>query len=188
MSIRGCTYSIAPSLNWRAPWRSVKKLRLRSRRLQRRLRRRLRSARPLPSGSKRRVFCHVIKAGEVLQRDPFVLGFAGSMTTKGVGETVLSLSDALSRFWECFPQIRPLSPFPFKCLSHLKALRIRPVRSWKGAPRPFHSRHREAYDRPAHADRAVFRVRGHPRFILIRSLADPKSCRSGVLRSRCGRL
>jgi hypothetical protein len=81
-SIRDCTYSIAPSLIWRAQWRSVRKLRLRSRRLPRRRR----SARPR-SGNKRNVFGHVIRAGEDHRRDLRARLRRLIMTTEGVGET-----------------------------------------------------------------------------------------------------
>lgn len=72
-SIRDCTFSIAPSLNWRAQWRNVGRRRPRPRRPRRR-----RSAKPR-SGNRRNVFGHVIQAGGVARCDLFVRGFAGLM-------------------------------------------------------------------------------------------------------------
>lgn len=88
-SIRDGTFSIAPSLTWRAQWRNVR------RQWPRRLRRR-RSA--LRSGSKARsVFVPRYRAGEVVLRElTFGRGIAGfNVTTEGVGETISGLSDAL---------------------------------------------------------------------------------------------
>jgi hypothetical protein len=92
-SIRDGTFSIAPSLTWRAQWRNVRRQRRRRQRLQRR-----RSA--LRSGSRRETFStHVTESAtstRTTQIERDVVGF--TVTTEGVGETTKSLRRPRS-FW-----------------------------------------------------------------------------------------
>ncbi len=122
MSIRDGTFSIAPSLTWRAQWRNVRRQRRRRQRLRRR-----RSA--LRSGSRRETFSiHVTSRRRRHARSQSCRTSPALVTTEGVGETISSLSDALGLSGTWFGLLvlsRPALSLPgFVCLKRCRALSL----------------------------------------------------------------
>ena len=121
MSIRDGTFSIAPSLTWRAQWRNVRRQRRRRQRLRRR-----RSA--LRSGSRRETFSiHVTKPATSIRAITIVHDIAGSRNDGGRRRddnkslrrprSVWALVSLISFF-----PVPLLSPPGFVCLNRCRVL------------------------------------------------------------------